>query len=895
MNDRFGHSFKRDRFQEEAIAALDRGENVLVAAPTGSGKTVVAEHAVSLALDAGARCFYTAPIKALSNQKYNDLVAALGSDSVGLLTGDHAINSNAPVVVMTTEVLRNMVYAGSDALDGLAWVVLDEVHFLADAYRGPVWEEVLIHTPLSVKFVCLSATVSNATELGEWIEKLRGTTSTVIEHERPIELDSALLVGDRVARDDLLVPLLVDGRPNPDGRRFDADRPSGPPGRYPRTRSRYFTPRRVETIEILAAEDMLPAIYFIFSRNGCDEAASRCFQAGLRLTDESERERIRRLAELRTETLSDGDLEALGYEQWLAALEQGIASHHAGMVPAFREAVEDCFVEGLVKAVFATETLALGINMPARTVVIEKLSKFNGERHEFLSAGLFTQLTGRAGRRGIDDEGHAVVHWSPFTTFTQVANLAASREFPLVSSFRPTYNMAANLVDRYSRDTAFEILGHSFAQFQAERSVARMAARRVRLTQELDAIAEERAESVPEAVFDVSGYAALLDKVRSTRTTAKQAAEEFNLTLASLTPGDVLEQATPSGVKRVVVVSVSTRKGGTARVRCVDKNAKTVWVDRGYQSGPTGKSDPHETNEWGSLTPVGRVELPVPYLPKDPEFRRAVAALIRRMNPKRGAGRKPHRNDLRGSTRGDEESLSNIRALIEEHPLHTHPDREALLSQHLSSTSVARQLKDLDAEISRRGTTLADQLESILGVLTQTGHLDGWSLTPAGERLRRIYHESDLLLSLSITDGLFDGLTPPEVAALLSCFTHEHRSSEPPPAPILPSVAVRDGVTRLRSLWKQLERLERAAKVPQTREPQPGFADAAWSWASGGALEMIIDEDLSGGDFVRNIRQLIDLLAQLGEVAISPETGHAARSAAESLRRGVIVASGGPG
>ncbi len=417
----FAHEFELDPFQRDAIAALDAGRNVLVAAPTGAGKTVVAEHAVDLALRDGRRCFYTAPIKALSNQKFADLRRVLGEDHVGLLTGDHSIAADAPVVVMTTEVLRNMIYARSGSLDRLGWVVLDEVHFLQDAYRGPVWEEVLIHTPPGVGFVCLSATVSNAAELGAWITELRGPTDTVVEHERPIRLDPLLLVGDRSAEREHLVPLLVDGRANPEGHRFDADPPArrgGPPSRGPRgRRSRFRTPRRVEVIDRLDDEDLLPSIYFIFSRNACDDAARACLDGGVRLTDGVQRRRIRAIAEHRTAALGDEDLGVLGYDSWLATLEQGIGSHHAGMVPAFREAVEECFNEGLLGAVFATETLALGINMPARSVVIERLSKFNGERHEFLSPGQFTQLTGRAGRRGIDEAGSAVVLWSPFVTF----------------------------------------------------------------------------------------------------------------------------------------------------------------------------------------------------------------------------------------------------------------------------------------------------------------------------------------------------------------------------------------------------------------------------------------------------------------------------------------------
>ncbi|MBU6216334.1 MAG: DEAD/DEAH box helicase, partial [Acidobacteria bacterium] len=491
---RIRHDFPLDDFQVRAMEALDRGENVLVSAPTGSGKTVVAQHAVNLALDEGLRVAYTAPIKALSNQVHRDLVAQLGREEVGLLTGDHSVQADAPVVVMTTEVLRNMIYARSGGLDSLRWIVLDEVHFLQDAYRGPVWEEVLVHAPPGIGFVCLSATVSNADELGEWIRTLRGPTTTVVSQVRPVELESLYLVGDRSAPEDHLLPVLIDDRPNEVGRRFDVEGRDGPRDRG-RSRGRqgdrrFRTPRRIEVVERLAAEGLLPCITFVFSRAGCDDAARACLDAGVRLTEPEERAEIRRIAEERTAELGDRDLDVLGFDTWLAALEVGVASHHAGLVPAFREAVEACFVRGLVKVVFATETLALGINVPARSVVLERLSRFTGEHHEFLSAATFTQLTGRAGRRGIDDRGAAVVLWSPFVTFDQVARLAASRDYPLVSAFRPTYNMAANLVVRYDRDQALEVLGRSFAQFQADRAS-------VHLRRRLDEVARTLEELGP--------------------------------------------------------------------------------------------------------------------------------------------------------------------------------------------------------------------------------------------------------------------------------------------------------------------------------------------------------------------------------------------------------------
>ena len=433
--------FPLDDFQLRALDVLDSGASVLVAAPTGSGKTVVAEYAIDAALSEGRRAVYTAPIKALSNQKYRDLVARLGAERVGLLTGDNSINGDAPVVVMTTEVLRNMVYGAGRGLRDLAVVVLDEVHFLQDAYRGPVWEEVIVHLPREVRLVCLSATVSNARELADWISTVRGPTQAVVEERRSVRLDHLFLVGDSTHGRVHLLPTIVDGRPNADAQRLDDEavrrgRQHGPKGRH--GRRRLYAPSRLDTVDLLDSKRMLPAIYFIFSRNQCDEAARTALAGGLRLTTADERARIREIASERLDGIDPADLAVLGSSQFLAQIEAGIAAHHAGLVPPFKEVVEACFVEGLVKVVFATETLAVGINMPARTVVIEKLSKFTGDHHTMLTAGEYTQLTGRAGRRGIDERGSAVVVWNHFVPFDQVATLAASRSFHLNSVFRPT-------------------------------------------------------------------------------------------------------------------------------------------------------------------------------------------------------------------------------------------------------------------------------------------------------------------------------------------------------------------------------------------------------------------------------------------------------------------------
>lgn len=490
---RAGLKFDLDPFQREACSSLEAGRSVLVAAPTGAGKTIVAEFAVFLAMrEPNAKVFYTAPMKALSNQKFQELVEEYGPESVGLLTGDTNINSRARIVVMTTEVLRNMLYADSDLLADLAYVVMDEVHYLADRFRGAVWEEVIIHLPPAVRMVSLSATVSNAEEFGDWLQAVRGDTDVIVSEERPVPLEQHILMRSKLI--DLFDSsgLAATNRVNPElvqmaryGGRVLSSRQTRDVGRYHSRGGRPDTFRmdRADLVRLLGEHNLLPAIFFIFSRNGCDQAVRQTLRTGVKLTEAHEREEIRAIVEERCRTLLDEDLAVLGYWEWLEGLERGVAAHHAGMLPAFKEVVEELFRRKLVKVVFATETLALGINMPARTVVLEKLEKFNGEARVPITPGEYTQLTGRAGRRGIDVEGHSVIQWQDGLDPQAVASLASRRSYPLNSSFRPTYNMAVNLIDQFGRERTREILESSFAQFQADRAVVDLA-RKVRQQEE---------------------------------------------------------------------------------------------------------------------------------------------------------------------------------------------------------------------------------------------------------------------------------------------------------------------------------------------------------------------------------------------------------------------------
>ncbi len=871
------YTFAIDRFQREAFDALDAGRHVVVAAPTGSGKTVVAEYGVASAVADGRRAFYTAPIKALSNQKFRDLAAVHGADQVGLLTGDNTIHPDAPIVVMTTEVLRNMIYAGSRALRGLGLVVLDEVHFLQDAYRGPVWEEVIIHLPREVRLVCLSATVSNVADLADWISTARGPTDAIVETKRPVPLDSLYLAADRTNDRLRLLPMFVDGGVNRDALRLDESAVRAGTGR-PRNggrrndarrttagRRKLATPGRVETVEVLDRHGLLPAIVFIFSRAQCDEAARACLDAGIRLTTAEERSAVREIVDGRLGGLDADDLDVLGVRRFAAQLEAGIAAHHAGMVPPMKEVVEACFVQGLVKVVFATETLAVGINMPARSVVIEKLTKFTGDHHERLTPGEYTQLTGRAGRRGIDERGDAVVLWTPWVRFDEVAQLASSSSFHLRSAFRPTYNMAANLIRTYGRDEAHHLLNLSFAQYQADRDVVRLEARLERRRAARDELREEATSPYG----DLEEYRRLRAAERGDREARRtEQAAEIHDAVARLRPGSVISVVKGNHRGSAAVIASAHRKAGI-RLTLIGKDAERFSA----------------TADDFDLPPylLGRIEMPPNFAPNRRDFRQEVARRLRAAKTQPApSGNGPV---------GDEPRLSD------EHPVALDPDLRHRLRAAGEAERLGREVEQLERRVRGKNQSLARDFDRVLDVLDGYGYVDlgAWELTARGEMLARIFHESDLLVAEVVQRGLLDGLGAPDLAALISTIVYEHRSPDPPPAPWFSSKEARGRWRSIDSISDELGRRERAAGLAEHRPPDPTFAAIAYAWVAGeGFAEVVRDEELTGGDFVRNVRQLIDLLRQLALVAPSAATRRAAADAAEASFRGVVADSAGP-
>jgi ATP-dependent RNA helicase HelY len=901
--------FRLDDFQQKACAALENGHGVLVCAPTGAGKTVVGEFAVHLALASGGKCFYTTPIKALSNQKHNDLVRRYGPDKIGLLTGDQSINGDADVVVMTTEVLRNMLYANSHALHGLSYVVMDEVHFLADRMRGAVWEEVILHLPDDVLLVSLSATVSNAEEFGGWIQTVRGDTTVVVDEHRPVPLWQHVMVGKRVfdlfdyratkadksGRELLVDPELLrhiahrreadrlaDWQPRGRGRHGNRGRPSI-----------FRPPLRPDVIGILDREGLLPAITFIFSRAGCDAAVKQCLRSSLRLTTDSERSRIAEVVDRRCSDLPEADLIVLDYHEWREGLLRGLAAHHAGMLPVFRHTVEELFAAGLVKAVFATETLALGINMPARTVVLERLVKFNGEQHMPLTPGEYTQLTGRAGRRGIDIEGHAVVLWHPDVDPAEVAGLASTRTFPLRSSFAPSYNMTINLVHQMGPAQAHKLLESSFAQYQADRSVVGL----VRGIERGEALLDEIAAEMGGRDAPILDYVRLRMQISEreraqSRASRLQRRRAANDALAELRRGDIIT-ITHGRRGGLAVVLEPARDEDDPRPLVLTEHR---WAGRISSADYAGASD-----RLGSMSLPKRVEH------RNPRERRDVASALRTLaagldvpSAKGKRSGPPKEPDV-------DPELASLREQLRRHPAHRLADREEKARLAERYLRIERDNEQIRQKVAAATNSLARTFDRIVVLLTERGFIDGSGdvpkVTDDGRLLARIYSESDLLVAEALRTGAWDGLDAAELAAVVSSVLYETRGDTPgaPGSVDVPTGKLRRALNQTRRVWTELRSDEQRHRITHSREPDDGFVPAIYRWATTGDLTSALaasdatgsGSPLSAGDFVRWCRQVLDLLDQVRNAAPSPALRATAKRAINDIRRGVVAVDAG--
>ena len=922
--------FELDDFQRKSCLSLQEGRGVLVAAPTGAGKTIVGEFAIYLALQRGLKAFYTTPIKALSNQKFTELSEKYGPNNVGLLTGDTSINGDAPVVVMTTEVLRNMLYSDSATLDDLGYVVMDEVHYLADRFRGAVWEEVIIHLPSEVQVVSLSATVSNAEEFGAWLDTVRGDTDIIVSEHRPVPLWQHVMVGRRIMDlfagettfDEIAPPVDEGTQPVPSsdnakGRGFDVNpdlltvarsesqqsfrsRQGGAGGRGQRGRRGNDRPgrggdergvrpaSRPQVIASLDRMDLLPAITFIFSRAGCDAAVAQCVGSGLWLTTEKEQRIIAQRVDEAGQDIPPDDLDVLGFWTWRDGLIRGFAAHHAGMLPTFKEVVEKLFADGLVKAVFATETLALGVNMPARSVVLEKLDKFNGEAHVDITAGEYTQLTGRAGRRGIDVEGHAVVLWQPGTDPTAVAGLASRRTYPLNSSFRPTYNMSINLLAQFGRARAREILESSFAQFQADRSVVGLA-KQVRSREESLA---GYAKSMTCHLGDFTEYARLRRELSDaesvgSRTKSRARKSLSDDSLARLLPGDVVD--VPGGRApgpAIVLSSDHTSREPRPAVLTLDNQLRRIGTD----------------DLEGPIAPVTRIRIPKSFNAKVPKSRRDLASsarnALRENRPPAPGNNRNNDFGLATALPNQEKRIADLRRALRAHPCHGCSEREDHARWSERWWKLRRETDGLVRQIQGRTNTIAKTFDRVCDVLSTYGYLepaaDGrLTISPDGQRLRRIYGEKDLLISQSLRLGAFDDLDAAEVAALASVLVYQAKREERGLRPRMPSISLETSVDIVVREWSALEDVEEDNKLPLTGEPELGLVWPVYKWARGRHLQDVLSgTDLAAGDFVRWVKQVVDLLDQLAKIpGLDPRLARLCAEAISLIRRGVVAYS----
>lgn len=928
--------FPLDDFQQSACRSVESGRAVLVAAPTGAGKTVVGEFGIYLALRKRLKAFYTTPIKALSNQKYHDFVREYGEETVGLLTGDTSINAEAPVLVMTTEVLRNMLYADSPALEGLGYVILDEVHYLADRFRGAVWEEAIIHLPEHVTVISLSATVSNVEEFGAWLDTVRGGTDVIVSEHRPVPLWQHMLVGNQIV--DLFTP--DPGEKSASGARRatkrpkkDADEHTAPAGmrlnpqlkqlrpgygadrgyrgrggkreRFRRTRKHHSTaqtfedsrrtphaaqdnplrPHRISRPEMVRTLDkagLLPAICFIFSRAGCDGAVTQCIDADLMLTTDEQQRTIRAYIAEATAHLDPRDLNTLGYYEWREGLLRGIAAHHAGMLPLFKETVETLFTTGLIKLVFATETLALGINMPARTVILEKLTKYNGETHVDITPGEYTQLTGRAGRRGIDIEGHAVIAWRPNTTAAHVASLASTRTYPLNSSFRPTYNMAANLIAAYGAERTRKILESSFAQFQADKSVVGVAAR-VRKNE--NALAGYH-ESMRCHLGDFAEYFALrrdisaLEK-KAEKTNQRHARTQAHQSIQELLPGDIIH--IPTGrLHGYAVVTTRAESNTDPRIGILTEDAHTrTATPRDFE---------------GIIDPVSRIKLPKRLTLKTPKERRDTASRMRQALIDHKPPRETKHRTITERPNGLQEQLETLRTKMRNHPCHGCSERETHARWAERWYKLNSDTDGLRRQIARRTNTIAHVFNRIAQLLTSYGYVnratDGeLTLTSTGQSLRRIYGDKDLLTCLCLEAGFLNTLDPAAIAATIAALTYQGKRDTIEHLPRYPHPSLRESITTINRELARLNASEEEHKLPQTPTCDFGLVEPIYAWARGAHLAKALENtDLTAGDFVRWAKQVIDSLDQITHInGINADLRARCEKAIILIRRGVIA------
>ncbi len=876
--------FPLDPFQLEAIDALNQGHSVVVSAPTGSGKTLVGEYAIHRALAHGQKVFYTTPLKALSNQKLRDFRAQFGAEKVGLLTGDLSLNREAQIVVMTTEIFRNMLYAEADdhddPLENVEAVVLDECHYMNDSQRGTVWEESIIHCPPPIQLVALSATVANAGQLTDWIDRVHGPTQLVLSDFRPVPLAFSFCSAKG------LHPLLNDEGTglHPNCKVWRA--PKGGQRKGPKTAKppQPEAPPLGFVVAQMAERDMLPAIYFIFSRRGCDKGVRDLGKACLVNPEEQARIKARLDAYIAAtpEAVRDG-----GHAD---ALLRGIAAHHAGVLPAWKELIEELFQQGLIKVVFATETLAAGINMPARTTVISALSKRTERGHRPLMGSEFLQMAGRAGRRGLDTQGYVVTVQSRFEGVREAGQLATSPADPLVSQFTPSYGMVLNLLQRYDLAKAKELVERSFGRYLATLDLVEDEARIAELMGQLDRL-EDGSGDVPWEDFEdyEKQRARLREERRILRILQQQAEEtlahELTLALQFSSEGTLVSLKAPQLKGRVtpaVIVEKVKGSGQFPLLLCLtDEN---LWVLLPCNAVVSLHAEL-------SCLQVGQVEPPL--LRHAGELRHGdqasggLALAVGHMANRHDMSTPQY--DLAGEVQAHAQLVHHLEEDLELHPAHRWGDRKQLKKHRRRMEELHDEIEERQRLLHFRSNRHWDTFLALIEILRFFGALageDGLEPTEVGRTVAALRGDNELWLGLALMSGHLDELDPAQLAAVFEAISTEVNRPDlwcgyPPPP------QAEEALHDLRGLRRELERQQERAKVTVPIWWEPELTGLVHAWAKGTSWnDVIANTSLDEGDVVRILRRTVDLLAQVPYCeVISEQLRTNARAALKAINR----------
>lgn len=812
------YPFPLDPFQLEAMATLHRGESVLVTAPTGSGKTIIAEFAIYDAFDRGLKVVYTTPLKALSNQKFRDLKGLFGEERVGLVTGDVAINPNADVVVMTTEILRNILYQNPARLDPVQYVILDEVHYMNDEDRGTVWEETIIHAPKHLNLVALSATVANAEELAHWISSIHGPVRVIEHHERAVPLAYHYFTKSRLER-------FLDDQ----GELNRSLRRRRKPGRRPTG----VDP--VGVIEELQANNLLPAISFIFSRKGCDQALEECLPEPLKLVSKAERQQIQLIID--RVVAENPSLKETGpsTNRVLAGLAKGLAAHHAGLVPVLRGLVEELFQAGLVKTVFATETLAAGINMPARTTIINTLSKRTDEGHRLLTVSEFMQMTGRAGRRGKDVLGHCVVVDDEFHSVEEVFGLVKGTPDAISSHFTLSYNMVLNLLRTFSPDDVRPILRRSFGQYLRNQEI-------IDLKDELESQRQTLSTTLPGGVEEESLIE--YEHLSLALTQKERALTEMRYAHAQKVEGRIIKALVQAEPGQLVVLKRARRRPAMVAALVSKRPSGRGWTLSVAVNGGRCERVTSEDVVHISAKRTGKKALDEDTIKKvlEESRDRAFEEQVKQL----------------------EKETADVKQAIAAYAGDRWGTVDAHRHSHAHVRHLTAQIAALERQIEDQQERYLEEFKRFMKVLDHFEHLKNDKPTLKGELNAHLRTTNGLMMSQLIESDCLEGLSAVETAAVISTLLYEPRRTNTGVDFKFVPKKVRHAVDKVYRLAKDVEFVQDQNGVLVPINVEMAFVPLVIQWGQGAAWQQLAySSRMDDGDIVRSMRQLIDLLHQI--------------------------------